>query len=192
MLVLCPRQGQGEHAHRKIDEAHLEDLHQIRFVYAFAKTDDDVDMLKFSTIRWRQTGGTATFYVRQRGPGDEYVLKGKLDAMDEWRLTDFIFKTDQEPSCVQLATVASQKRQHRTIVRAKPEGSKGSLGAHYQVEAQLRTSVHELEGAWRVHIGLTVGHATACSTRWMDVDPFQPRHTGRTAFHEVIGTRYQS
>ena len=70
----CVQRKAEEHAHRKIDEAHLEDLHQIRFVYAFAKTDDDVDMLKFSTIRWRQTGGTATFYVRQRGPGDEYVL----------------------------------------------------------------------------------------------------------------------
>ena len=40
-------------------------------------------MLKFATMRCRQTGVTATFYVRQNGPGDAYIMKGILNAMDE-------------------------------------------------------------------------------------------------------------
>ena len=91
---------------------------EIQFDCALAKTEDDIDMLKFANMRWRQTGATATFNVRQKGPIDEYVLKG---------MSDLFFKTDQESSCVQLATDASQKRQHKTIVEATPQGSKGSI-----------------------------------------------------------------
>ena len=90
---------------------------------AQARSQDDADMLKFATMRWRQAGARATFYVRRR---DKHVLKGTLNAMDEWGLTDLIFKSDR---CVQLATAVAQTRQHRSIVRATPKGSKGSLGA---------------------------------------------------------------
>ena len=43
-------------------------------------------------MRWKQARVTATFYVRHKGPGDEYILKGILNAVDEWSLGDVIFQ----------------------------------------------------------------------------------------------------
>ena len=88
----CVQDKAKDDARRKIEEAFFGDLPEIQSVRAFAKTEGDTDMSKLATMRRGQTGAAATFCVRRKGAGDEYVVKGILSARDEWCPTELVFQ----------------------------------------------------------------------------------------------------
>ena len=162
----CPIciQGRGkEDAHKRQDKDHG-GKPVVSADYKSFGHDEDDDKITVIILKDEDTGLMSSHRCDRKGASDGWVIDQIKDDIDNMGHTEVIFKTDGEPSIIQVQEKVQELRSHRTIPQNPPAYNPQSNGC-------IERAVQEFMNTMRVlKLGLEQRLQTQMTLKWNVID----------------------